>query len=344
MRGHRFSVVLIAFVALALIGCTVSQQVSPFDDHGRAWPAPPDAARIQYVTQFSGPADLGIRPSFLTRLVGMAAGSEGGTMLRPMSVVATPDGQIIYVADPDARCVHRFDLGRGRYDCLTVDPEGMLLSPVGLAIAPDGKIFVADSAMDVVLVASQSDKGLQPLALTPAPEQPTGLAIAASGELFVTSTASHTVRRYDPAGRLVREYGGRGSGSGEMNFPTYLWLGLSTELLVTDTMNFRVQRLDTEDGVLGMFGKAGDGTGSLARPKGVAMDRHGHIYVMDGMHHAMQIFNREGQLLLAVGEQGQSAGQFWLPGGVFVTAEGLIFVADSYNRRVQVFRYVGDES
>jgi len=342
MRFLNHKYLSLVVPAALVVACAAQEPVRPFESTGRVWPSSPEQARVAYVTEFSNPADLGIRPSFWNRVMGIAAGPTSQDMIRPMAVAATPDGQIIFVADPDARCVHRFDRIRSRYDCLVADSGEALASPIGLAVTPDGKVHVTDSALDLVFVAGPRDEVLQRLELTPPPDQPTGLALSASGDLFISSTASHSVRRYDPAGRLVREYGGRGDGPGQLNYPTYLWLASPRELLVTDTMNFRIQRFGVDGGVLGAFGEAGDVTGSLARPKGIAMDRHGHIYVMDGGHHAMQLFDRQGQLLLAVGEQGQGVGQFWLPSGVFVTAEDLIFVADAYNGRVQVFRYVGD--
>jgi sugar lactone lactonase YvrE len=326
-------------VALAAAACAVVDEIQPFSQSGRVWPPPPEPARLRFVTEFSAPSDLGIKPSFWERLAGAAAGSADESMVRPMAIAATADSQVIYVSDPDAQCVHRFDLRRSRYDCLVQESGEALVSPIGLAIAPDGHIFVADSALDVVFSAGTQDKSLRPVALDPPPTQPTGLALNGNGELFVTSTASHSIRHYGPSGKLLNEYGGRGSGLGQMNYPTYLWISHQGELLVSDTMNFRVQRIDIDGGAVSEFGEAGNTTGTLARPKGIAMDRHGHIYVVDGGLHAMQIFDRDGLLLLAVGEQGQQAGEFWLPNGVFANADDLIFVADAYNQRVQVFRY-----
>ena len=337
---HRF--LTVATVAIAA-GCAAPPSVDPFSGEGPDWPSPPEAARIRFVEEFGGPADLGIRPSLWSRIAAVATGPATRRMVRPMAVAATPDGRVIYVADPGAQCVHRFDLRRGRYRCLVTEQGGALASPVGLAISDDGRLYVADSGLNAVFTAGPGDDALRTLTLTPPPDQPTGLAVGPLGDLFVASTGSHSVRHYGPDGRLLREFGGRGSEPGQMNYPTYLWLSPEAELLVTDTMNFRIQRIDPDDGVLGVFGVAGDGTGSFARPKGVAMDRYGHIYVVDGMHHAMQIFDRDGRLLLAVGEQGSGPGEFWLPSGIFVTSGDLIFVADAYNSRVQVLRYVGEE-
>jgi len=330
-------------LSLLICSCATTPTGEPFSGEGKAWPAPPEPARIRFVAEFTVPSDLGIRPSLWSRLKTLVTGPSTQRLVRPMAVVATADGKVIYVADPGARCVHRFDLQRDRYRCLITEHGDELASPVGLAISENGDLYASDSGLNAVFTAGPDDDALRPLVLTPPPDQPTGLAVGPSGDLFAASTASHSVRHYAPDGSLAREYGGRGSQPGQMNYPTYLWLASASELLVTDTMNFRIQRIDPNDDVLGVFGKAGDGTGSFARPKGVAMDRFGHIYIVDSMHHAVQIFDRNGLLLLDVGKQGSGPGEFWLPSGIFVTHENLIFVADAYNSRVQVFRYIGEE-
>ena len=338
---HRY----LGLTALTLVVCSCATPPTEefFTGGGQAWPAPPEVARIRFVAEFTGPSDLGIRPSLWSRFTTMTTGPTTQGMVRPMAVAATPYGQVVYVADPGAQCVHRVDLRRGRYHCLITEQGGPLASPVGLAISGDGRLYAADSGLNTIFTAEPGDDALRPLTLTPPPDQPTGLALGPSGNLFVSSTGNHSVRHYAADGQLIRKFGGRGSEPGLMNYPTYLWLSPEAELLVTDTMNFRIQRINPDEGVLGVFGMAGDGTGSFARPKGVAMDRYGHIYVVDGMHHAVQIFDRDGRLLLAVGEQGSGPGEFWLPSGIFVTHDNLIFIADAYNSRVQVFRYVGEE-
>ena len=88
MRMILLGACLLVATALAFGGCTAPQQAESFADRGPVWPAPPDAARIRFVTEFSGPGDLGIRPSVWDRLVGLTAGEESKAMVRPMSVVA----------------------------------------------------------------------------------------------------------------------------------------------------------------------------------------------------------------------------------------------------------------
>jgi len=328
-------------LALALAGCMASVPVQPYTNEGPVWPASPEPPRLALVGEFSGPEELGIRQSVWSRMVGVLSGPSIRTMNQPMAVAATKGGQVVYVADPGAGVVHRYDLGRGRYHRLTTASDTVLPSLIGVAVADDGRVFVTDSALNRVFSAGPTDDRLVQLDLSPEPEQPTGVAVTSSGNLLVVSTASHSVRMYNASGMLLREYGGRGSDPGKLNYPTYVWFAPPSEILVTDTLNFRVQRFDADGSVLGIFGHAGNSSGSLPRPKGVASDSFGHIYVMDSMLHALQVFDREGRLLLAVGQQGREPGQFWLPAGIFVTTDNLVFVADSRNRRVQVFRYVG---
>lgn len=347
MRTRLHHLLALTVTALVVGSCAAPPSekplLHPLLDPGQVWPEPPEEARIQLIAEFTNPADLGIRPSLWGRISTITTGPASNAMVRPMAVAVSPDGQVVYVADPGARCVHRYNLQSSRYHCLVADSDGILASPIGLAIAQDGKLYATDSQMNSVFTVDRNDDKLRPLTLTPPPVQPTGVAIGPLGDLYVTSTGSHSVRRYATDGRLKREYGRRGSDPSQMNYPTYLWL-TPEALLVSDTMNFRIQRIDPENGILGIFGKAGDGTGSFSRPKGVAVDQYGHIYVVDGMHHAVQIFDSNGGLLLAVGEQGHGHGEFWLPNGIFITNDNLIFIADTYNSRVQIFRYIGEES
>jgi sugar lactone lactonase YvrE len=343
MRSATLNLPMMLLLA-GIVGCASSPDVVPFTEQGRTWPDLPEDARIAFVGEFAEPEDLGIRPGVWERIVRFTAGDRRDAVVRPMDVAATEGGGIIYVADPDARCVHRYDLARGRYDCLGLSRDAALPSPVGLALTPSGRLYVADSLMGGLFTIGPGDRYLQPFAGDATLERPTGLAWhEAAGLLLVSDTGSQSLKAYRSDGSFAFEFASRGIGPGEVNFPTYLWADAS-ELLVTDSLNFRVQRFDAEGAFRASFGKNGDRAGDFARPKGVAVDSDGHVYVVDALFNGIQVFDREGRLLLAFGERGQEAGQFWLPNGLFITVDDLIFVADSYNRRVQVFRYLGSAS
>jgi sugar lactone lactonase YvrE len=329
---------------VTLSGCASHTVVDPFSESGRVWPELPNIARIEFVREFSSLDDLGVTVSFWERIIQATAGRETDRMIRPMAVVAAPDGNTIYVADPDARCVHRYDLLKGRYTCLRSRGEQELASPVGLAITEEGNLFVSDSESGLIFRVLAGEKWLETVDLQVELKQPTGIVWDdESQQLVVIDTGQQKTIVVSISGSLINEFGERGSQAGQFNFPTYLWLSRDRELLISDSLNFRVQMFDMEGAFLGAFGVAGDHAGDFARPKGIATDSHGHIYVVDALFHAMQIFSRTGDLLLSLGGQGQGEGQFWIPSGIYITKSDLIFVADTYNKRIQVFRYIGPE-
>ncbi len=329
-----------AFVlGLALWGCAAP--APPVEEKATlVWPAAPDAPRVAYLKSFSQPADLGIKRGFFQRIGDFLFGHDESRLIRPMAVVAA--GDLLYVADPGAKGVHRFDLKRERYDLIYAAGGTALISPVGLALGDAGEVYVSDSALATVFIIRPGEKEAQPLTLRAPLSQPTGIAFdASSGRLFVVDTGAHRVNVFKRDGALESSFGQRGTAQGEFNYPTLIWRTPQGRLYVTDSLNFRIQSFDESGRFLAKFGGLGDGTGDLPRQKGVATDRYGHIYIVDSLFHAVQIFDESGKFLLSIGGLGQERGEFRLPTGLFIGADDKIYIADSYNQRVQVLRYIG---
>jgi len=326
--------------ALALAACMPTVTTPEPRQTPLVWPPAPDAPRIAFVRSFSRPEDLGIRRSFLQKLGDLLFGKDDARLVKPMAVVAV--GDLIYVADPGAGGVHRFDTKEGDYDLIRDEEGRPLPSPVGLARGGAGEVYVTDSELAQVFVIRPGARDAQPLALRTPLQQPTGIAYdAATGRLFVVDTAAHRVEVFARDGSLAESFGGRGRAQGQFNYPTLAWRSPQGTLYVTDTLNFRVQMFDAADRFAGTFGALGDGSGDLPRQKGVATDSFGHIYIADALFNAVQVFDASGRFLLSLGALGRERGEFWLPTGVFIDETDRLYVADSFNHRVQVFRYVG---
>lgn len=325
-----------------LVACASVPAGAEQEQEKLVWPHAPAQPRVEFVKTFSRAADLGIGKGFFERLKDLLFGEAEARILRPMAVVAS--GGILYVADPGARGVHRFDTVGGEYALITAGDDAPLPSPVGLARGAAGEVYVADSQLGQIFVIRPGAKSALALRLDVKLTQPTGIAFdAASGRLYVADTAEHRIHIFERDGSLAGSIGRRGTGDGEFNFPTYLWRTPEGRLYVTDSLNFRVQVFDARGRFVDKFGRQGDGTGDAARQKGVATDRHGHVYVVDALFHAFQIFDTTGRLLLPVGERGHERGEFWLPTGIFIDQDDgdMIYIADSYNQRIQVLRYIG---
>jgi sugar lactone lactonase YvrE len=338
-------IVLLLWTVASASGCALNESTTSFDQIGRVWPDSVDPARIAYVGEFSNADDLEIRESFWRSVISVVVGPVKDALERPMDVAATPDAKVIFVADPDAGCVHRYDLGRRKYRCLSAGRGESPVSVVGVTVTEDGHLFATDSLLGEIWQAELKDTKLRPFYTSRAVEQPTGIHWNQSAQrLYVTDTGNHNVSVYDRAGNLKRTIGTRGADAGQFNYPTYLSTDTKQELLVVDSLNFRVQRFDEDLRFLSAFGQDGDLPGDFSRPKGIAADGLDHIYVTDALMHLLQIFTADGELLLSIGSRGQGEGEFWLPAGMFITPDNTIFVADSYNKRIQVFRYIGEES
>jgi len=323
---------------LALGACATTVEVKP-PEAPLVWPSAPDAPRIVFVQTISRPADLGIGKGFLQRVAEVIFGASPEELVRPMAVVEV--GQTLYVADPGARGVHRYDRRESRYRLIQAERDVPLLSPVGLARGENDNIYVTDSALGGVFLIKPGAEFAVRVPLTEAVRQPTGIVFdAASRRLFVVDTTAHCIKVFSPEGKYLSSIGQRGEGDGQFNFPTMLWRD-GGRLLVTDSLNFRTQIIGTDGRFISKFGRIGDSNGDAPRQKGVAADSFGHIYLVDALLNGVQVFDQSGQLLLSMGGLGQERGEFWLPAGIFVGVGDTIYVADVYNRRVQVFRYVG---
>lgn len=327
---------------MALCICSCAQSPEPVipETIALAWPASPDPARIAYVRAFAKPEDLGIGRSLLQRLSAFVFGEDERRLVRPMAIVTV--GKVIYVADPGAKGVHRFDPLQGRYELLRLPGGGAMPSPVGMARGFEDDVYVTDSVLGRVYRIAPDDRSVKEVAALGQFGQPTGIACdRARGTIWVVDTSAHRIAAFDRSGKPLSAIGGRGAAQGQFNYPTLLWSSGVGTLFVTDSLNFRIQMFDPTGTPIGGFGRHGDGTGDAARQKGVATDSFGHVYVVDSLFHAMQIFDERGRFLLSVGGIGHARGEFWLPTGIFIDEDDTIFVADSYNQRIQVFRYIG---
>ena len=304
---------------------------------GPVWPAPPFAPRIRYVRSIGGPSDIGQHPSVWRRAASWLTGDRGeqNNLQKPLGVSVDDDGNLC-LTDTGNNRVCFVDLARKTWRYWDTLGKTRLQSPVSV-VHRAGVFYVADSELGRVIAFD--DHGRVKFEIAAPLQRPVGLALLANA-LVVVDAQLHSVLVFDWSGKLQFQFGKRGTGPGEFNFPTHVTADARGHLLVTDSLNSRVQVFSEDGHYISEIGSGGDTSGHFGRPKGVAVDAQGHVYVADAVFDNVQIFDLSGQLLLALGESGTAPGEFGLPAGVATGPGNRIYVADSFNHRVQVLQYL----
>jgi predicted membrane-bound mannosyltransferase/sugar lactone lactonase YvrE len=180
---------------------------------------------------------------------------------------------------------------------------GQYNAPRGLAVAPDGTLYVADSRNNRIQHLAADGKVIQTwgtfadVAKGNAPggtfNEPWGVAVAKDGSVYVTDTWNHRVEKFSADGK----------------FQT-MW---------------------------GYFGQA-EKPDALWGPRGIAVDSKGRVFVVDTGNKRVAIFGPNGEAVSSFGTAGIDPGQFDEQVGIAFDSQGRVYITDTWNQRLQVFQ------
>jgi DNA-binding beta-propeller fold protein YncE len=350
-RGLRAG---LAAAAVLLAGCASEPLVMRLEgapaDTARVFPAPEtqEVPRYRYLGQLVGETNFhpvngdrtGARKLFAW-IAGLTDEPDQPVLLqRPQSGVVDAAGRVL-VTDVSRNAVFVFDEAGGKLDVWDQATRSeRFAAPIGIALGPNGQLLVTDAELGRVFRLGPDGAPLGEFGagvLT----RPTGIVRdPRRRRIYVADTHAHDLKVFNDDGTLLGTWGRRGSGPGELNYPTHLALSEGM-LIVCDSLNARVQGFDAEGNATLRFGQRGLYVGNLVRPKGVAADDEGNLYVVESMHDTLLVFDRKGTLLMSLGGTGKDVGKFFLPAGVWADSRNRIFVADMFNGRVAVFQFLG---
>ena len=342
---RRIAPAAAALLAAGLLGCSDAPAPKAASASTRVvFPPPPAEAVVEWVASYSRPSDLGLGSSaFKKFLVGKEEREPG--LVAPMSVAISPDGKTFYVVDQKLDAVVVLSRELKRFEVFQGDGAGRIGKPIGIAVGPDGSLYVADTAAQSVHAFDSALKFRASYGGRNALKRPTNLAVSSDGRrLAVCDTPADRVLVYSlPDGKLVKTLGTGTAGSkeGEFNSPYTVAYDDRGFLYVADYLNFRIQVFASDGEFVTAFGQAGDNPGAIARPRGLAVDsENGIVYEVDGAFQLVQMFNADGEYLMWFGSPGKGPGQFALPTGIARRGSTLA-VADTMNGRIQLFRFLG---
>ncbi len=180
-------------------------------------------------------------------------------------------------------------------------------APRGMAVSPDGTLYVADTAQHRVWHITAQGAVLGSLGGFGAAlgqfSEPWDVALDAQGNLYVADTWNHRIQKFDAAGQYVTSWGTLAqvaafSPNGQSLFfgPRGIAVAPNGEVFVTDTGNKRVQVFDADGKFLREFGGSGTYPGLMNEPVGIAVNET-EVFVADAWNRRVQVFTLQGDFV-----------------------------------------------
>ena len=294
-------------------------------------------------------------PSKITCLQIIREDYEGLPLSYPCKVLVDSVKKEIYVADSgNSRIlVYTHDF----YPLLSIGKSDGVEAPVGLAVDPEGYLFIAQSPttkhkkgrISVLNPCLRWKKDIFLDGFEGADNfNPTDIAINNKGYLYVTGTAHRGVVVLDKFGtfsHLLTPTDKLGKAPVEKARICDVEIGNRGHIYLLSEDMGRIYVYDPDERFLFKFGQKGGGSGKLSRPRGMAVDsRNKRIYVIDYMRHTASAYSDDGRFLFEFGGKGWAKGWFQYPNDIAVDTLGNVLVADTFNGRVQVLKIEGAPS
>jgi sugar lactone lactonase YvrE len=210
------------------------------------------------------------------RLSGDGGPASAATLNEPCALVLDTHGNL-YIADQSNNKVRKVDPSTGVISSVAgtgeaayggdgmLAAEAALAGPSGLAIGPEGALYIADTFngrirrvdLETGIITTVAGDGGEyrydgrPNEFSTSLSRPYGIAVDREGNIFITDSDSHLIRRWDCKKKVITVVAGNGlaqfSGDGHaatessLNYPFGVTLDSQGHIYIADTFNHRVR-------------------------------------------------------------------------------------------------------
>jgi regulation of enolase protein 1 (concanavalin A-like superfamily) len=186
--------------------------------------------------------------------------------------------------------------------------NGQFDHPRGIAVAPNGNVYVSDSGNSRIQAFDSSGTFIRAWGSAGTGngqfQVPSGISIDKSGNVYVADSGNYRIQVFDASGNYLYKWGSQGTEPGKFAYVSGVAVDSTYRVYALDAGNNRVQLFDRYGGILFQWGRQGDDDGafdfyvnpiapdfSSIRPYGVAVDAAGTTaYVADYENNRIQEF------------------------------------------------------
>jgi DNA-binding beta-propeller fold protein YncE len=272
----------------------------------------------------------------------------------PRSIAFADDGSF-YVADSQNHRIQHIDASGNLIQewGTASDPEqpdpppGLFNDPWGVAVAPDGSVYVADTWNHRIQHFTSDGQFIDSFGRFGKGYEgdifwgPRSVVVDETGRVFVADTGNKRVAVFDSEGHFLSQFGGLESGLGQLNEPVGIAIDSQGLVYVADTWNQRVVVFE-ESGRVFLFAREWPIDGwwgeSLENKPYIAISSTDVVCLTDPEGFRILCFDTGGNYIRGWGDYGYDFSTFGLPCGIAFSTEGYLLVSDASNNRLMRFQ------
>lgn len=258
----------------------------------------PDGSRV-YVSSSTPNSNVVMLDPAGRKLGELKPPEDSGNYHVPVYIALSPDATRVYVGDRAAGQVYIYDINGTYISTFTPADPKLTFSPLGVAVAADGSLYVADVSSDKPkdhrILVFAADGTLKQTLGKGELNYPNEIVVDAAGTVFVTDSNAGRLVQFSPDGTLTMLVS-HGVGEGDLGLPRGLAIDDRGRMYVVDTTDHMVRMYTKPDTTntlpvyTGTFGDQGIGDGQFMYPNGLSVDARSRVYVTDRENNRVQIW------------------------------------------------------